>query len=125
MSDAAAVVRPSFRRTDARGTFVEALNGPSWACLIHGRLQAGSVMGNHYHARTRVFFYLTDGRAEVVSLARATGVRSTCTIGREEGVVLEADVAHAIRFLADGSFILLKSERYDPSAPDTFEQHVL
>src|SRR5438094_819823 len=102
MSEATGVIRPTYRRDDARGTFVEALNGSSWACLIHGRMHAGSIMGNHYHARTRVFFYLIDGRAEIVSLARATGARSTCTIGGEEGLVLEVDVAHAIRFLEDG-----------------------
>jgi dTDP-4-dehydrorhamnose 3,5-epimerase-like enzyme len=125
MGDTVVAVRPSYRRADARGTFVEALNGAGWGCLIHGRMRAGAVMGNHYHARTRVFFYLTDGSAEVVSLTRATGARSTWVIGSEEGLVLEAGVAHAIRFLEDASFILLKSERYDPADPDTFEQHVL
>src|SRR5512147_1979042 len=115
MADATAVVRPSFRREDARGTFVEVLNGPSWPCVIHGRMRPGAVLGNHYHARTEVFFYLTGGRADIVSLTRATGDRTSCTIGADEGVRLGPGVAHAIHFLEESTFLLLKSERYDPA----------
>ena len=82
-------------------------------------------MGNHYHKRTDVMFFLTGGQAEVVCVDSRTGRRRRATLSRLEGVLLKAGVAHAVRFKAPSSFIMLKSRRYDRRNPDTFSFTVL
>ena len=118
------VIRPSFKRVDERGTFLEALNFGQWENLFCGQMRAQAVMGNHYHKQTDVFFFLTDGRAEVICLRLDTGERSQQTLKAFEGILLKAHVAHAIRFEADSSFVMLKSVRYDSAHPDTFPHRV-
>ena len=111
---------PSFTRVDARGTLMEVLNTGQWACLLCGRMKAQAVMGNHYHKRTDVFFFLTDGRAEVLSQNLATGERQQHRLAATEGIWLKTNVAHAIRFHEESSFVMLKSLPYDRNDPDTF-----
>lgn len=114
------VIRPSFERVDERRTLLEILNAGRWECLLCGQMKAQAVMGNHYHKRTDVFFFLTSGHAEVVSLHLATGKLSRQTLGPREGVMLRANVAPAIRFGGGSSFVMAKSLRYDSADPDTF-----
>lgn len=119
------IIRPSFERLDERGTLLEVLNAGRWECLLCGRMMAQAVMGNHYHKRTDVFFFLTSGRAEVICLHLGTGGRNQLALEAREGIILKANVAHAIRFKEDSSFIMLKSVRYDNADPDTFPYCVL
>lgn len=120
-----AVIRPSFERVDSRGTLLEVLNAGRWGCVLYGEMKAGAVMGNHYHRRTEIFIFLARGRAEVTSVRLDAGDRAQQTLGAREGVILEPNVAHAIRFTADSSFIMLKSLAYDTADPDTFHYRVL
>ncbi len=59
------VVTAGFERKDARGVFREVLNGFEARTFITGRMSKDAVLGNHYHRKTRVFFYLTRGAALV------------------------------------------------------------
>ena len=124
---AASVISPSFRRRDRRGILVEMLNDGRWASVLCGRMKAGAVMGNHYHKRTEVFFFLTSGSAEVVCrpVGGATPRSRRCAIRAHEGVWLRAGTAHAIRFTRPSAFVMLKSRRYRPSQPDTYASFVL
>ncbi len=49
-----------------------------------------------------------------------TQERDEFTLGAHEGVILPTGESHAIVFLEDSGFIMLKSVRYDPDDPDTF-----
>jgi dTDP-4-dehydrorhamnose 3,5-epimerase-like enzyme len=111
---------PTFQRTDDRGTFIEVLNSGRWEALIFGRMQSGAVMGNHYHRKTEIFFFLTKGSARIDTVHVETQARGSLSLLAEQGVVLEANESHAIRFLEDSEFIMLKSLRHDPADPDTF-----
>ena len=120
-----AIWNPVFRREDERGTFCEVLNGTDrWATLTHGRMRAGAVMGNHYHQRTTVFFYLLEGRATVVVKALASGERQQFELGPEQGLLLHPMQSHVIRYEANSTFVLMKDRPYDPSAPDTYHHPV-
>lgn len=115
---------PRFERADSRGVFREILSGFPAGTVVSGRMGAGAVMGNHYHRKTRVFFHLLSGRAGVRTVDIETGRLDKFLIGENEGVFLEPGESHAIRFLVDSEFLMLKSLPYDPQDPDTFAHAV-
>lgn len=114
------IATPTLIRRDERGTFVEVLAEGTWEAVIHGRMRAGAVMGNHYHRITRIFFYLVSGKARIDLVRVEDGVGERTELVAEEGMYLEPEQAHAIRFLTPSEFILLKSRRYNPDDDDTF-----
>ena len=118
------VLGPRFERTDSRGVFREILSGFPAGTVASGRMGAGAVMGNHYHRRTRVFFHLLSGRAGVRTVDIETGRQDKFLLGENEGVFLEPGESHAIRFLVDSEFLMMKSRPYDPQDPDTFAHAV-
>jgi dTDP-4-dehydrorhamnose 3,5-epimerase-like enzyme len=118
------ILKPSFVRNDERGLFVEVLNGSAWESLIMGSMNPGAVLGNHYHKQTLVFFYVVQGSVSVKTLHVDTGARDQFQLGDQQGVVLHTNESHAIHFLAPTQFIMMKSLRYDPANPDTYELRV-
>ena len=118
------VLRPSFERRDSRGVFREILSGFPAGTVVSGKMGAGAVMGNHYHRRTRIFFHLLSGRAGVRTVDVETGTRDKFLLDENEGVFLEPGESHAIRFLVDSEFLMLKSLPYDSQDPDTFAHPV-
>lgn len=120
----AEILTPSFERLDSRGKFVEVLSGGPWESLFWGRMQPGAVLGNHYHRRTQVFLFLVEGSARIDLVDVDTGVRRGHGLRANEGVILKVNESHAIRFLEESTFIMLKSRRYDPGDPDTYEYAV-
>jgi quercetin dioxygenase-like cupin family protein len=119
-----AVVTPAFSRKDERGDFTEIIKGFSARALLSGRMKAGAVIGNHYHQKTRLFFYVQSGRVEVRTVDVATGERDRLELSSGQGVVLEPGESHAIRFAEESSWLMLKSEPHDPDDPDTFAHPV-
>lgn len=111
---------PSYKRTDERGEFIEVLAEGTWEAVIFGKMRAGAILGRHYHKRTRIYFYLTVGEADVTVVDVATNDRTHFEIREEHGLFLEPGQAHAIRFSKSSEFIMAKSHRYDPANPDTF-----
>jgi dTDP-4-dehydrorhamnose 3,5-epimerase-like enzyme len=118
------ILKPVFERNDERGLFRERLNIGTWESLIDGQMKAGAVMGNHYHKKTLVYFGLSSGSARIRTVHIDTGARDEFIINAGEGVILTTDEAHAIEYLEDSSFILLKSRRYSPDDPDTYHYEV-
>ena len=123
-SNFAPILKPTFRRVDRRGTFLEALNERRWGSLLYGEMKRGAVLGNHYHKKTAVFFFLTHGAAQVQWIHPQTRKRVHRALKSQEGIFLEPPFAHAIKFLRDSSFIMLKSRRYDKARPDTYPHAV-
>lgn len=118
------VLGPRFERRDDRGVFRELLTGFPAGTVISGEMDAGAVMGNHYHRRTRVFFHLLAGSADVRTVNVESGARDAFSLAESQGVLLEPGESHAIRFREKSRFLMLKSEPYDPGDPDTFEFRV-
>jgi dTDP-4-dehydrorhamnose 3,5-epimerase-like enzyme len=113
------ILRPLFERRDDRGVFRELLSGFPAGTVVCGNMSAGAVMGNHYHRRTRVFFHLLAGRATVTTVDVESRATEGFSLEENDGVFLEPGESHAIRFLVDSQFLMLKSEPYDPADPDT------
>lgn len=113
-------VSPAFLRRDGRGEFMEVINQGPWNSLITGVMHAGAELGHHYHQRTRMYFFLVEGLAEVVVVNVPSGERRCGVLRASEGVFLEPNDAHVIRFANMSRFILLKSRAYTEADPDTF-----
>jgi len=123
VSDTAAVPA-SFIRRDDRGTFIDLVQGGRWETVITGRMNPGAVLGNHYHKRTEMFFFVTEGSCRVDIECVTTGRRWRVGVPTGHGGYLRPYQSHAIRFEAESAFILLKSRAYDPADPDTYEHPV-
>ena len=118
------IVTPGFERRDGRGVFREVLNGFEARTFVCGQMKTGAVLGNPYHQKTRVFFYLTRGAARVETVHVETGERDSFGLNENQGCFFEVNESHAVRFLQDGEFVMLKSLAYDTSDPDTFPHPV-
>jgi dTDP-4-dehydrorhamnose 3,5-epimerase-like enzyme len=114
------ILVPGFVRTDERGMFVEVLNDGSWQALISGRMNRDAVMGNHYHRKTVVFFFLATGAARIKTVNVETAERDDFVLQGGQGVMLGVNESHSIRFQELSDFVMLKSRRYDPADPDTY-----
>jgi len=113
------ILPPRFERRDDRGVFREVLTGFPAGTVVCGRMNAGAVMGNHYHRRTRVFFYLFAGEADVRTMDVETGAKEKFRLEENRGVYFEPGESHAIHFGVDSEFLMVKSLPYDPADPDT------
>jgi dTDP-4-dehydrorhamnose 3,5-epimerase-like enzyme len=120
-----AIVTAAFERNDERGVFREVLNGFEARTLVCGQMKAGAILGNHYHKRTRLFFYLTRGAARVATVHVETGEKDSFDLSANEGVFFEVNESHAIRFTAESEFVMVKSCPYDPADPDTYTHPTL
>ncbi len=118
------IINPAFERNDERGLFQEVLNDGSWESLIRGVMNTGAVLGNHYHKKTRIFFYLTRGAANIATLHVQTGKKEEFSLTAGQGTMLHVNESHAITFSKPTEFIMLKSHKYDPEEPDTFDYPV-
>ncbi len=114
------ILKPSFERNDNRGHFQEVLNDGHWENLIRGTMKADAVMGNHYHKKTLIFFYISRGSAIIKTVNVENGERDEFRLETSQGVILETHESHAIKFLEESDFIMLKSLRYDAADSDTF-----
>jgi len=113
-------VGPTFVREDERGSFIEVVNSGPWETVITGSMRAGAVLGNHYHKRTRMFFFLASGAAHVHVVSVTSRSRDCHELTAPEGLYLEPGQAHAIRFTGKSTFILLKSHPYREDDRDTY-----
>ena len=115
------ILTPGFERTDERGLFQEVLNDGHWESLVVGRMNPDAVLGNHYHKKTQIFFYLSRGCAHVRTVDVETDEGDVFYLHGGQGVLLRTNESHAIRFLEESDFVMLKSLRYNPTDPDTYE----
>jgi dTDP-4-dehydrorhamnose 3,5-epimerase-like enzyme len=118
------IVGPLFERRDGRGIFRELLNGFPAGTIVCGRMKSGAVMGNHYHRRTRVFFHLLGGAADVRTVNVESGAKEEFVLGENQGVYFEPLESHAVEFREDSEFLMVKSLPYDAQDPDTIEYPV-
>lgn len=112
--------KSGFIRNDKRGTFVEVINSRAWRSIICGEMKSGAIMGNHYHKKTTVFFYLISGSAKINIVNIMTKKTEGVQIAQNEGIILSPNHSHAIIFKTDSSFILGKSQKYQRENPDTY-----
>jgi len=114
------ILPTTFERKDERGVFREILNEGQWEALISGSMNPQAVIGNHYHKKTDIFFHISKGSARIKTINIDTRSRDEFLLQSGQGVILPVNESHAIRFLEQSDFIMLKSLKYDSADPDTF-----
>lgn len=113
-------VPPTFKRQDGRGLFVEVVNEGPWETVITGHMKAGARMGDHYHRECRAFFFLIRGSAKVEVKHLFDDTTSLVMLEENQGLYFLPFETHAVSYLSDSDFILLKSYRYREDRPDIF-----
>jgi dTDP-4-dehydrorhamnose 3,5-epimerase-like enzyme len=121
---ATAIRTPAFVRQDDRGQLTEIINEGHWRAVLTGKMKRGAVMGNHYHKKTLVYFHLLTGHAVVRTVHVSTGRRDEVGLAAGTGITLKTFESHAICFLEPSTFLLLKSEPYNPDDADTYPHQV-
>lgn len=116
----ARMIKPTFMREDSRGLFIEALNSGDWKNISFGTMEKGAIMGNHYHKKTFVFFYLTEGAAIINIMNAVTKEVESVELDAKSGLVFNPDFSHSIKFTEKSNFVMGKSTEYNPLDPDTF-----
>ena len=119
------IAKPAFVRMDARGTFEELVNTGRWENLIHGVMKQGSVLGHHYHHHTIVCYFLLEGSARITTIDVSTKERREHALRAGQGFVFRPSEARAIEHLEDVRFVMMKSHRFDPAAPDLIDYTVV
>jgi len=89
-------------------------------------MKKGAVMGNHYHTKGKVCFFLINGEAEVVAKNVKSKTKLTkLKLKTNEGVIIGPYEAHAWRFLKPSTFLVLKSLKYNNKKSDLNEHKVM
>lgn len=114
-------LKPSHVRQDTRGLFIEFINSGTWENVIYGKMQKGAVMGNHYHKKTTVFFFVVEGRVKIDTIDVRNKQIDSINLKENQGVILGPFHSHAIHFLNESVFVMGKSIAYDPNNSDTFK----
>lgn len=118
------ILQPIFRRHDKRGSFFELFNGIIWKNIIFGTMRKNSVMGNHYHKRTKVFFYILRGKAQVENIHVRTKESERLYLSASQGVIFDPFVSHMITFIQPSMFLMGKSRTYSKISSDTYNYPV-
>ena len=113
-------VKPTFVRKDQRGDFIEIVNEGPWETIIHGTMEAGAEMGNHYHREARAYFYIVSGKAEIRMRHRFDDTVQKIVLHPGEGVYFLPYEIHVVHYLEKSDFIFLKSYRYTDDQPDMY-----
>ena len=103
------MVRPGYVREDDRGLFVEILAEGPWETIIHGTMQQGKTMGNHYHRENKAFFYLVNGSATIRVKHLVDNSEDEVVLRGGEGIFFLPFEVHTITYLEKSDFVLLKS----------------
>ena len=112
------IVLPGFERNDDRGLFREIINSGEWRAINWAKMLPGATLGNHYHKKTVMFFYLVNGSANVRTVNVNTGLRDEFELREGQGVFFHPFESHIITFVVESEVLMLKSLRFDPADPD-------
>ena len=109
---------PGFERNDDRGLFREITNSGEWRAVNWARMLPGSSLGNHYHKKATMFFYLISGSAHIKTVDINSGDRDEFELCGGQGVIFPPLESHIIVFDRESEVLMLKSESFDPANPD-------
>ena len=103
---------------DERGLFFEVLNGISVKHIVVTTFTKGAVRGNQFRKKMDQYFFLTSGKAKVITQSLETGERKVTYM--KQGSLLFIPKGTAFVTIANEDSILLEYslQEYDPNNPD-------
>lgn len=116
-------IKFSYERNDKRGIFREYLNSDSpWRSINQGVMKKNSILGNHYHKKTKSAFFILSGSASfIIKDIRKKNQAKKFVIKNGEGVLILPYETHAIKFLEKSTFLLAKSNKFNSKDKDLYE----
>lgn len=104
-------------RKDKRGSLIEIFKGKFAQCNFL-LMKKGSVWGNHYHKRTREYFYVLEGEL-AVSFFALKDKRETKKIFKTGDVfTIKPHTLHTICVLKASQCLVLYSQQFSQEQPD-------
>lgn len=104
---------------------MELINSGRWQSILYGYLHKGAVLGNHYHKKTDIFFFVLTGQVVLTYFKKQARSPSAKQLKPLEGMIIPRGFGHAVRALEETTFILAKSRIYTPSNPDIYPVEVV
>ncbi len=86
--------KPSYKRQDDRGTFLELVNGEQWLSINSGHMNQDAVLGNHYHKSNTIHFISLGPIVRVEVQDTRSMEYSYDTLSEGEGVIIVPGEAH-------------------------------
>lgn len=114
------LLTPNFIRQDNRGTLIELVNGVSLRNISIGESKKGSVMGNHYHKRTKVYFFIYQGKAKITLVNLKSKKTSELILNPNSGILIKTNQAHQIKFFKKSIYIICKSRDFSQVDSDFY-----
>jgi len=114
------IVKPNTVVSDNRGKLIEVLLNINYKQMNHVITKKGFVRGNHYHKRTREFFYILHGKIVVTVTNIKTKKTTRFTAGPGSCFIIEPYENHTVEFIEDTEWIVLLSENFNPDNPDIY-----
>lgn len=121
----ASIVRISDKAEDERGGLMEIINGEPGLQMNILYTKAGFVRGNHYHKRTKEFFFVLEGEIKFVTVDEDTKERHETVCPPGDRIEIPPTVRHALKSITDSTIIEYKNEAYNDENPDTFPFEVI
>jgi len=122
------ILPDNYVRLDERGEFIECVNSEQvWKSINGGFMKKGSVMGNHYHKKCYMLFFLLSGSAEMYMkhVDSSKDEVKKVIMNAPGGVIYEPLEVQAVKYLQNSTFLMLKSEVYNVGDNDTFSYNII
>jgi len=107
---------------DDRGQLIQVISQSIWKQLNIITRKKGCLGGGHYHKRTHEFFYVQSGELIVKVYPLKNGNPSSYSFKKGDCFEVIPGEQHYMQFCKDTTLVVLYSESFDQSHPDTFIQ---
>lgn len=107
------------RRQDKRGIILELFRGNFSQCNLM-QMKKGSAWGNHYHKKTREYFYLIKGQIKVNFQDIKTKKKISKIIKSGHDFTVMTYILHTIEVQKSSLCLVLYSQKFQNNHPDHF-----
>lgn len=120
-------LEPLIKKTDRRGTLVEAFKLPSDGMTFYVISEPHETRGNHYHLRKTEHFVVVYGSAEIQVKDRDTNNVMKVELTGQKPMVctIAPNNTHNITATSEGAiFLVWCDEQFNEEDPDTFPEEI-
>lgn len=104
---------------DERGILTEVILG-DWKQINTLFSKYGTVRGNHYHKKTKEFFYIINGGVNFTLMNIRSKKECLFTAIQNDLIVIPTYHFHKLEFLSDTLMLSGYTIQYDPKKPDIY-----
>lgn len=113
-------LRPRFKFSDKRGTFLEVWRGSAWREMNYFTCKKYYERGGHYHKKTKELFFFIDGSCEVTIIDVKTDRKISFRAKHNDIFIVEPYEAHYIKAIEDSKIVTVLDAVHNVDKPDIF-----